>query len=374
MELINYDNALSYCKTQIEDLSKNNPDEYDRQHAIVSASLVNYFPRVLSDDHENIFKEILLNQRLTYFDQSQEFKISNIEFLGFSYTDLLCLKKYPQIICTYHYGSYRLINHLLASTGISFALIVSSEVIKKQGALIKSLYAKFNSKNTSFDIIDAESRTSAIQMLRALRSGKSLVVYIDGNTGAGDSTFESNNCIEIPFLDNQIKARKGVATLSYISKTPILPFVCIRKSVQAHIFQFGTSIRPTDFSCKDYYIRFATSKLFSFIGPYIVQNPGQWESLLYLHKFFSPKQINESSIQGEFSSESKDLKFNNRDFGLFILNGKYVLLKKKNYITYVLNHDVYEILRKSQTNSISHNNLKDTIFNKLITSGVLINE
>ena len=36
------------------------------------------------------------------------------------------------------------------------------------------------SKNTLFDIIDAESRTSAIQMLRALRSGKSLVVYIDG--------------------------------------------------------------------------------------------------------------------------------------------------------------------------------------------------
>jgi lauroyl/myristoyl acyltransferase len=374
MKLISYDNVMSYYKSQIENISKNNPDEYERQYAIVSASLVNYLPEVLTDDHEDIFKEILLNQRLTYFDQSQEFKMSNIEFLGFSYDDLLCLKKYPQIICTYHYGSYRLINHLLALTGIPFALIVSSEVIKKQGDLINTLYAKFKTTNSSFNVIDAESRTSAIQMLRALTSGKSLVVYIDGNTGAGDSTFESNNCIEIPFLENQIKARKGVATLSYISKTPIIPFVCIRKSVQAHIFQFGVSIKPTDFSCKDYYVQFATSKLFSFIGSYIVKNPGQWESLLYLHKFFVSKQVDDSYIQGEVSSEKEEFKFNSRDFGLFTQNGKYVLLKKKNYITYVLNYDVYKILRRSQTNSISDHNLKDTIFNKLITSGVLINE
>ena len=116
------------------------------------------------------------------------------------------------------------------------------------------------------------------------------------------------------------------------------------------------------------------SSLFSFIGSYIVKNPGQWESLLYLHKFFVSKQVDDSYMQGEVSSEKEEFKFNSRDFGLFTLNGKYVLLKKKNYITYVLNYDVYEILRRSQTNSISDHNLKDTIFNKLITSGVLINE
>ena len=376
MPKINYEHFVKKTITEIDQLAEKEDDQFTRQCTIVSASLSNYLPEISWGNHKAIFKEVLLSQRLSYFDQSQEYLLKQSEIIGITPDQLLHLKKAPCIICTYHYGSYRLINLYLTKMAIPFALVVSKSVMNKQGSGINSLHDLFRPKdsNSDFTIIDAEAHSSALQMLRALKSGKSLVVYIDGNTGAGDSTFDSANCLEIPFLDKTIKARKGVATLSYISKVPILPLVSFRKSRQKNLLQFGNSINPAEKSDKDEFVRLATSRLFSFIQAYIQNHPGQWESLLYLHKF---------AVSGEHKTQNRvekttDLtglfKFNNQDFGLFKMNDKKVLLKKVNYTSFVINSQQYDFLKKTQHQAVPVQDLNLSFINELISGGVLITE
>lgn len=375
MKKVNYACLMKQAKKEIDTLIKNSNDLYKRQATLVSASLTNYFPAVQTNDHFAVFEKVLFTQRLSFLEQFQPGILTMVQLAGISLPDLLQLKSAPKIICTFHYGSYRLINMLLAKNAIPFALVVSSSVIARQGAGIANLFASYSSSadSSNFKIIDAEAATSVLQMLRALKLGYSLIVYIDGNTGAGDPTFTSTNCLSIPFLAKQIKARKGVATLSHITNISILPLVSYWEKTGKSVLQFGPIIDPSHYKDRTQYVYQATTRLFSFITGYLKRDPGQWESLLYLHKFTMLESA-ASNVQARTKYKSDGLfKFNGRDFGLFTLGGKYILLMKQNYISFLIPHATYTFLQRSDQQVIKASEVTLPQFNDLVKAGVLIN-
>lgn len=371
-----YDQLVAKTRMDIENLIQREDDQTIRQSVVVSASLLNYLPEIHWNKHEGVFKKVLLSQRLSYFDQSQKQLLNQAQLVGLTYDDLMLLKSNPGIICTFHFGSYRLINLLLTTRGIPFSLVVSRTVINMQGASISDLYNHYKSEQSesNIQIIDAEAPASALQMLRTLKSGKSLVVYIDGNTGAGDATFDSANCLEIPFLDKTIKARKGVATLSYLTKVPIIPLVSIRAAIQKNVLKFGSKIFPSFESNKDEFVQSATARLFSFVETHIRKDPGQWESWLYLHKFASYSTGISHVPTKKTGNYTGTVKFNARAFGLFRLNKKHILLKKENYISYIIDSSVYELLKESRRTAVSTEDIDFNIASELISCGALITD
>lgn len=366
---------VTQAKKEIDLLIKHSNDLYKRQAAIVSASLTNFFPSVSRHDHIAIFEKILFTQRISFLEQFQASILNGVTLSGITRSDLLQLKTKPAILCTFHYGSYRLINMALASHAIPFALVVSSSVLTKQREGIQNLYTTYTANNaqTTFKIIDAESPTSALQMLRAIKQGYSLVVYIDGNTGAGDPTFSSNNCLTIPFLAKTIKARKGVATLSHIANVPILPLVSFWEHAGKSILHFGVRIEPAHCKDRENYVQRATATLFSFITTYLEQDPGQWESLLYLHKFAVAEPVSSFPLRKVDCNPHDFFIFNGRDFGLFILGDNYILLMKKNYISFIIPPAVYAFLQQSDQQVVTAAELNLAQFNDLVMAGVLIN-
>ena len=57
-----------------------------------------------------------------------------------------------------------------------------------------------------------------MSLIREIKKGKSILIYIDGNLGASK---KKDNLCQINFLDDKINVRKGVAYLAYLTKTPI---------------------------------------------------------------------------------------------------------------------------------------------------------
>ncbi len=366
---------VTQAKKEIDLLIKHSNELYKRQAAIVSASLTNYFPSVSSHDHTALFEKILFMQRISFLEQFQASILNGVTLSGITSSDLFQLKTKPAILCTFHYGSYRLINMVLATHAIPFALVVSSSVLAKQREGVQKLYTTYaaNNAQTTFKIIDAESPTSALQMLRAIKQGYSLVVYIDGNTGAGDPTFSSSNCLTIPFLAKAIKARKGVATLSHIANVPILPLVSVWKHAGKSVLYFGVRIEPAHCKDRENYVQRATTTLFSFIATYLHQDPGQWESLLYLHKFAVAEPVLPFSLRKVDCNPNEFFRFNSRDFGLFMLENNYILLMKKNYMSFMIPPALYAFLQQSDQQIVTATELNPAQFNDLMMAGVLIN-
>lgn len=76
MPKINYEHFIKKTITEIDQLAEKEDDQFTRQCTIVSASLSNYLPEISWGNHKAICKEVLLSQRLSYFDQSQEYLLT----------------------------------------------------------------------------------------------------------------------------------------------------------------------------------------------------------------------------------------------------------------------------------------------------------
>lgn len=89
------------------------------------------------------------------------------------------LKNEPRIYCSFHYGSYKLINCILNENNIDYAVVVNHTIIESLAKYLdyhKTL--KDNNKlSNSFELIDANSNSSIIQMIKMLKKGKSLLIY-----------------------------------------------------------------------------------------------------------------------------------------------------------------------------------------------------
>src|SRR5690606_330616 len=84
----------------------------------------------------------------------------------------------PGIIATFHLGSYRFLNLVLASARLKLALLVSTSVLGREEHHWVCRYA-------SLMVLDAEDPAVIVQIIRALKNEYTLVVYVDGNTGTG---------------------------------------------------------------------------------------------------------------------------------------------------------------------------------------------
>lgn len=186
------------------------------------------------------------------------------------------------IFCTYHLASYRRFYLYLKQAGIDFVLLMSGDTMLRQAEWIledSRMVSAQQGWGGNLSIIDAESPSGLLQCARALRRGLSVLVLIDGNSGAGGM----QNLQPVPFLGRELMARTGVATLSHLTGTPIVPVVCGRDAVQLQM-TLHQAIVPGHVP-RDTYVRATTQALYDLLAQSVAQNPGQWEGWLYVHNF-----------------------------------------------------------------------------------------
>ncbi|MGJ7030910.1 lysophospholipid acyltransferase family protein [Niabella hirudinis] len=360
-----------YEKYKKLEIRKN--DKLAAQFNIVSAGLFNYLPDIKTERHEILFKEILFHQKLSLLEQGRKDILDNTEIKNLEPGTWNQLKRDPAIICTFHLGSYRLINLLLAEQGVSFSLVIAKSVLESQGASFTELFNQVSGRgNASFNVIDAEAPSAAIQMLRDLKKGNSLVIYIDGNTGSISNGVQKESYITVPFLNQQISVRRGVGFLAHASNRPVLPVICYRNSLKSIVLHFFKAIAPNENQSRDAFAYELITNLYGSFEPFIRRYPEQWEGWIYLHK--SAKIINPQQSQHNINmlDPSDKLIFNKEQFGLFKTKGHYYLFNKASYMSYSVNMVVYNLLENAMDCPINRSSIDLNLLSELFKHNALI--
>lgn len=327
---------------RIEQMDIFENEERLRLFTFFSANVLHFMPNSNPEEHIGAFKQVCLHQHLSWRDvddrQNERPFVTGIDE---SFIDRL--KNRPGIICTYHSGSYRLINKLLAEGGVPFALLVNKTVLQQEK---DSFQNKFERAAPDFprklDLIDAEESTALIKMIRALRSGKNLLVYADGNTG---SSGNKENNVFVDFMAGKLSVRKGLAVLSDLTRSPIYPVVCRRKALNEIHFEVLETILPSlTTQGNASYIQQTMQKLYRNLEGVLKKDPFQWECWLYLHQHIVlPKPVGNKGTVG--MAELRDARL----WGLFKIGEHCFVLNKQTYSSFKIPSSFYEVVIRSQT-------------------------
>lgn len=349
-----------------------NDDTVIRKFNLVSASLYNYLPDINYCQHESLFRKLLMHQQLSQLEQESFHPMDFVQYENLDRNIWDILKGTPSIICTFHTGSYRLINLFLLKNEVPYTLVISKNVIAAQGFTFRNLFSELleNKPKAEFKMIDAEDKGSGFQLLRELKNGRTLLVYIDGNSGSGLDTFHNNNHCKVKFLNQELFARKGVGFLSHAAQVPLLPVACYRKAIDDIRLSFFDPIYPNEQRDREAFSETATCKIYDILAKIVKQYPEQWEAWLYLYKF--AHIINECKPVKVKKIPDPNTRFllNTSLYGLFRIKEHSILFNKNNYMCYVVNNNIYNLLSESIAEPLSPGKMEEVIFNQLYENNV----
>jgi lauroyl/myristoyl acyltransferase len=324
---------------------------------LVSSILSYLLPEIEVSFHDAIFRNMLTHQALSGLEQNYPEMVNEIDLTKRSKRMLSKIKTTPHIIASFHTASYRLLNHLLKQNDIPYTLVISKDGLQSQGEgfvkLCETTYGE------SFKMIDAEAPGALFAMIKEIKAGKSLLIYLDGNTGSGGKEINKEKLASIDFLNSKITVRKGASYLSYISNTPIISSVCYRDGFDKIHIDFPTYIKPNPKEQREIYAKKAIQVVYNALGEYVKKYPDQWEAWTYLYKSIPfPKNIvSNITKEGEYQNEGKlpekkMAKFNLEHYSLFTNNKKYFVMDKHNFLSYPLEKECAEVLINAMFNPI----------------------
>lgn len=347
-------------------------DALSNQFNLVSAGLINFLPHIEVSKHESIFKGILLHQQLSLLEQSAYCVLDYVNYEGLTNEIKSILFNGPAIICTFHTGSYRLVNLFLTQNHVRYSLVIAKKVIEGQGEGFMNVYNQLPGTDirNGFSMIDAEAPGSGLRMLKELKSGRSLLLYIDGNAGAGKATSQNDNGCVVDFLHQQIFARKGITYLAHAADVPVLPVASYRKSLENIQLRFFDPIFPDKTQEREMFAEIATQRIYDLVSPIISEYPEQWEAWLYLHKV--AKIVEFQGISPKAGAGWRNLSFNSGQFGIFMVGDYSFLFKKSTYTSYEIPHTLYQLLASSISQPFRNHEISKSLFDQLYKEGVLI--
>ncbi|WP_229321251.1 hypothetical protein [Larkinella knui] len=338
---------MDRCRQQFESLDLRKEKGYLFKFTTFSASVQNILPEIPIEKHEDLFQKLLLQQVYTSFDQ--QFLTANDLIQTKGPIRKLVNSRQPNIYCTFHLGSYRLLTTYLYRNGIDVALLVSRGTYQEQGkdiwATIKGLQKKHNLTN-SFQILDAEQTSSTLQVIRELRAGTSLVIFLDGVTSTTGVNRQEDKEIQVRFGAQQVWARKGVGFLSYLTKTPIVPVIGYRERNLNNVLSFLDPIVPEADCDRETYCRLSLQHLYDTFWEYLTRYPDQWEGWNYIHKFLDQHELEQQadSNKSQRQHPRKRVAFNQERYSICDLEDAPILFDRRLYVTYEISTDLRDFL------------------------------
>ena len=357
-------------------------DHQLKDYVVMSANLQNFLPEVPASEYQEIYMNILLGRALLNEETDRTELIDKVDVHHMD--SVLVPENLPAVFCTYHLGSYRSIIGLLAKMGIPFVLIVDANTYHKQKDRVKrqveAFHQAYGQTGVHFDMLNAELPNSAMTMMKLLKEGISIVAYIDGNTGGG-GIFNKNDRfqLKIPFLNQEIYSRKGIATISWMSKRPIIPIISYyqKDNIRPNIM-FYDPVFPNQWN-KDpkTYVPEITRKLYRILESYLIEYYDQWETWFYLHKY-----LDSDNLQPEWGEETPvrpsgqkvRFSFNQADFDLFRMERDNYLFNKRTYQTYPIHEELFDILKRINGQEEQHllkNGVDQALLDQLWDNGII---
>ena len=358
--MYNYTQRASKIRKRVDEELKNHEQTIER--LLLSASFKRFLPHLPENKYTSFVRDVLINQGLAWEEQF------DVDFLDYckiiSETEI---NNSPKIYCSFHMSSYRLCMLYLLKRNIPLTLLASNDIIKKQGGLINNICDRASS-SIDHHIIDANAPNSLIKMMRELRKGNSLFVYVDGNTGV-ENLRSKENLLDVKILDSYIKVRAGIAYLSKLSDVPIVPIIATKDEKQCPQIHIYKPISPFSNEEKQVYVERAIKKIYSLLNHELERQPELWEAWMYLHKFATKYQEKPLDLSYEDFYRQRQWKFNDERFLMWNYEQKHFILDIRDFSMTEISEAAADFLSnigQNSNESLSDSNLLYLIKNQII--------
>lgn len=321
-------------------------------HLLVSANLTTFLPHLPATDHDQLFADILYYQALAGVDEKIVAKVADLTLAGAADSLWDAAAGKPTIFCTCHLGSYRLLGLLLTRLGMKFSLLIDTQTFTNQGEKFLRIHREavhyFDQPQSEMGLIDAEQSSSGLQLIRTLKQGKSLVVYLDGNTGAGGVTRQDDKLVGVDLLGQPILARKGIAYLSMATQAPIVPIFAYRDTPYTNVMHAFEPVTapPTPAADRDQVCAAVTQQLYDNFSTMVSQYPAQWEGWLYVQKYLDLIKLRATYPAGEPAAVASkpEWLFNHQRYANMADGDTTVLFDKHLYRSFRVTRQLGELL------------------------------
>ncbi|TXF88463.1 hypothetical protein FUA23_14350 [Neolewinella aurantiaca] len=332
------------------------------------ANLQRFFPG--NDfDHAAFYRDTLINREWAIADEDNDYILKDAEIRG----DKTFLQPGagPAIYCTFHLGSYRLINFLLSRSGVDFSLVIDDDAVRLQADKFNRIYERMERSPEypgTFSILNAEKQNIGINMIRTLKSNRSLLLYLDGNSGVGGMDRRDEKLLSIELLAGRILARKGISYISYRTKTPIVPVYSFREG-DKNVLELLPAVYPDVAMSSDEYCQATTQLLYDNLALHLRTRPTQWEGWLYVQKFVD---FDEAPLVAE-SAATEGLSFNLSRYDIYQNpDEKGVLFDRHDYSYFSISKGLYTVLNDTIEAGCLQYQIKRNLLDDLCRRAVLI--
>ncbi|SEL93479.1 lysophospholipid acyltransferase family protein [Parapedobacter koreensis] len=252
-----------------------------RKFALFTTNLGLALPDIPLQRHLHLFRKAVANRQLCFLDEVHH-GVVPWHWRGERVLDFDSLRHRPAIIGTFHTGSYRLINYLLAQSGVPTALLVSSTVKERQGTAFMQQGLSIGGNSKQCILITADHPMAGLHILRAVKNGRTVVGYLDGNRGAAGQ----QHVHQLPFLGVNVHVRIGLAHLARRAGIPFHGVLAIREQAGGvalwHSRSYGhqQDAMPSETPLE------VTAAMYADLASIAREEPWQWDHWYYLHETF----------------------------------------------------------------------------------------
>jgi len=345
----------------------------DKDYVVTCASIEKFYPDYNIDQITQTFNQLYYYKSLTWIQERYFESIVNVKEQG--YLNFKETPKESRIYCTFHMGSYRMIIPALLKSNIDLAVVLAKDTLDEQHASIIRIHEKLKEEyhlTNTLDFIDAESSMGAIKMIRALNSGKSLLFYIDGNTGVNGKNITDEKLLPINFFQYIINVRKGIAYIAHKCNVPII------LGLSHYLSDDIINIRyynPIEVNEQDHDVKVFSERtiqtIYDQFSELLVKYPSQWEGWLYLHSILDEKNFCISEQEQDLNKDQEYV-YDKKRFSYFIFRERHCILDKQTFQVYPVDKELIYILETNSKFKYKDEVIPQGVFEFLYSKGFFI--
>lgn len=176
------------------------------------------------------------------------------------------------VVCALHQGPFFYVANALTELGVDLGVFASDDMREKNAGVWERIAAR---NGVALDLLQADRPRSVFEALRLLERGRFVVVYMDGQLGAGGMEKGDHHRASVRFLGHEMGMRTGPAWLAARARVPIVVAAAWRTAWGRRIVEFSDPFPPPDDTSHEARER-RTRELYAWLEPHVARRPQQW--------------------------------------------------------------------------------------------------